>query len=193
MKMKQQGFSLFIVMVLMIVIAFLVIVTNQSSLTEMRTSSNEADRKLAFGRAENGLRTGEANIQRLVQNGQIVTFTDSCTNGLCLPAAGSFDAAHKKDPFNFSTAANPSTVQAWNRCRTDVKTSCEGRPGETVLDDNAKTISDDGNARYIIEYLGMTETSGVQQEIFRVTAKAKGNNENTQVILQSYVELIRDE
>ena len=49
---NQGGFSLFIVMVIMLVIALLVIATSQSSNTEMRMSTNEADRKYAVSLAE---------------------------------------------------------------------------------------------------------------------------------------------
>ena len=52
---NQGGFSLFIVMVIMLVIALLVIATSQSSNTEMRMSTNEADRKYAVSLAEQGL------------------------------------------------------------------------------------------------------------------------------------------
>ena len=62
-KSVQKGFSLFFVMILMLVIAFIVIMTSQSSLTEMRSSTNEADRKFALSLAENGLRKGEFAIK----------------------------------------------------------------------------------------------------------------------------------
>ena len=41
------------------------------------------------------------------------------------------------------------------------------------------------DARYIIEYLSTNSTDN--RTIYRVTAKAWGKNENTVVILQSYV------
>lgn len=59
---RQKGFSLFIVMIIMLVIALLVIVTNQSASTEARMSANDADRKYAMTMAESGLRDAETYI-----------------------------------------------------------------------------------------------------------------------------------
>ena len=61
----QRGFSLFIVLIVMLVIAFMVVAGIQSMNTEMRISSNDADRKLAMSLAETALRTGEKNVGNL--------------------------------------------------------------------------------------------------------------------------------
>ena len=45
---EQGGFALFIVLIMMIVIAFLVVAATQSYNTEMRIGSNDADRKMAM-------------------------------------------------------------------------------------------------------------------------------------------------
>ena len=62
MQHKPQGFALFVVLVMMIVIAFLVVAAVQSYNTEMRISSNDSDRKMAMQLAESALRQGEAQI-----------------------------------------------------------------------------------------------------------------------------------
>lgn len=190
-KNKQQGFSLFLVMVLMLVIAFLVIVTTQSSLTEMRASSNEADRKVALSRAEIGLKEAENYIlERSEDKATTTNFTDACTDGHCQPAQGSFDNTKIKAPFAYSGASN-TTIEAWYRCAANVSQSCKTNPNSTVLDADGTSIAiSDGTGRYIIEYLG-TPTDSVDKEIFRITAKASGNNNNTTVLLQSYVELMQ--
>ena len=59
---KPQGFALFVVLVMMIVIAFLVVAAVQSYNTEMRISSNDSDRKTAMQLAEAALRAGEAKV-----------------------------------------------------------------------------------------------------------------------------------
>ena len=53
---KQQGFTLYMVLILMAVIAILVLAGSQLLNTEMRLSTNDADRKYAFGLAEDALR-----------------------------------------------------------------------------------------------------------------------------------------
>lgn len=58
-RVKQQGFTLYIVLVLMAIIATLVLAGGQTLNTEMRISSNDADKKYAFGLAEEALKAGE--------------------------------------------------------------------------------------------------------------------------------------
>ncbi len=185
---KQQGFSLFLVMVLMLVIAMLVIITNQSALTEMRSSSNEADRKVALSRAENGLQAAENDILGFVDGTATIQFTDNCASGLCQPAKDSFKSTNIKDPFKFNGSPT-SDIEAWHRCNTNITKNCKEKAGQTVLDsDNTSRKTADNNAKYIIEYLGVDASD---KEIFRITSKARGDNENTNVLLQSYVELTR--
>lgn len=188
---KQQGFSLFMVMILMLVIAFLVIVTSQSSLTEMRMSSNEADRKMALARAETGLREAEMKIESIVNNNTASNFTDACLSGLCQPAKGSFDANRVNAPFAYS-GSSASTIEAWHRCAANVNQNCRNKAGQTVLDSgNNRILTADGMGAYIIEYLGVSDTNNVEKETFRITSKATGDNQETQAVLQAYIELTR--
>lgn len=196
-KKNQGGFSLFLVMVLMVVIALLVIVTNQSTLTEMRISGNDADRKLAFSRAEKGLREAETAIEQAARNKTItISFNQSCNandkKGYCLPAQGSYSAALVDSNFSFDETAATS-IEAWQRCSANVTQNCAGQKGNTVLDSDEHSIkTGDEKGRYIIEYLGGITQSGTNKEMFRITSKAMGDNEDTNVVLQSYVELTRE-
>lgn len=177
MPQKQKGYSLFLVMILMLVIAFLVIATSQSSLTESRSSANEADRKLALSYAEAGLRDAESTI--LAKQGESsVEFSVNCNSaghiGMCKPAQGTY-TDKVKAPFSYVTAN--STEEAWKRSRILTQ------PNQTCLP------TPDNNACYIVEYLGYQESD--RKEIFRVTSRARGQSNNTVVTLQSYVELSR--
>lgn len=190
---QQKGFSLFIVLLIMLIIALLVIVTNQSSLTELRLSSNEADRKIALSRAEYGLREAEERIQQDASEGTNITFTDACTNGFCQPAKDSFTRPAIPGDFAYANSNNTQVV-AWLRCSDNVNNECTLDSGNTVLDSDTQSIAtQDNNGRYIIEYLGAKDTSSLSSNFFRITAKAKGNNDDTQVTLQSYVELLTNE
>lgn len=196
---KKKGFSLFFVMILMLVIAFIVIMTSQSSLTEMRSSTNEADRKFALSLAENGLREGEFAIKAAFDAKPApTTFTANCENGWCLPAKDSYSSNQSNEPFKFDTAAAPD-IPAWERCAANPTSkqalSC---PGKTVLDAGCDTSarckkSNDGKTYYIIEYLGarMDSVKAQQVDNFRITSRARGNNDDTVVTLQSYVELVQ--
>ena len=197
-KSAQKGFSLFFVMVLMLVIAFIVIMTSQSSLTEMRSSTNEADRKFALSLAENGLREGEFAIKAAFDaKPTATTFTADCKNGWCLPAKDSYSSTQSNEPFKFDTAAAPD-IPAWERCAANTSQQASSCVGKTVLDAGCDTKkrcmeSKDGKTYYIVEYLGSRMDNVKAQHIdnFRVTSRARGNNDDTVVTLQSYVELIQ--
>lgn len=180
---KQQGFSLFIVLVMMLVIAFLVIAATQSYNTEMRISSNDADRKSAYSIAEAALRQGEQDIGEFFGN---ITFSANCAGGLC--AHGGQQAAKNINTSNgeirLEACGNAcSGTNAWERQEN-------GRPLlETAGREYAVDAAASRPARYIIEALSSTqEADGSIKVIYRVTARAWGMNANTVVTLQSYVE-----
>ena len=197
-KSVQKGFSLFFVMILMLVIAFIVIMTSQSSLTEMRSSTNEADRKFALSLAENGLREGEFAIKAAFDaKPTVTTFTADCKNGWCLPAKDSYSSTQSNEPFKFDTAAAPD-IPAWERCAANTSQQASSCVGKTVLDAGCDTSarckkSIYGKTYYIVEYLGsrMDNVKAQQIDNFRITSRARGNNDDTVVTLQSYVELIQ--
>ena len=201
----------------MLVIALLVIVTSQSANTELRISSNEADRKYAMSLAENGLNAAEEKINELANGiaaasasaasasatstgssnkNKSVVFTANCKNGLCLPAEGTFETKDSEKPFEFGSGK--ATIAAWERCADNPSnSSTDDCQGKTVIDkvacEKAKTcIADEGsNAHYIIEYLGSRKDKDdyTVYSYFRVTSRAYGKNADTVVTLQSYVEL----
>ena len=157
---KQQGYTLFIVLIMMLVIALIVVASMQSTNTEMRISSNDADRKYAFSLAEQALRNGE---QRIVTE-QNKAFTASCTDGIC------------------GGKASDSTP-VWKRSDSVVNLN-EANKGRHCLKNQS---SNTNNACYMVERLGEIADQNYKN-VFRVTARAWGANNNTVVTLQSYVE-----
>ncbi|MFC3874149.1 pilus assembly PilX family protein [Neisseria musculi] len=156
-KSAQQGFSLFIVLMVMIVVAFLVVSVTQSYNTEQRISTNDADHKFATALAEAALRTGEKRIAD--DDLDASQFTEDCENALC----------------------NVGTNPAWERA------TCGKSKTESCIDNSSGIFAAREAAqpsRYIIEYISQQPDGS---EIYRVTAKAWGKNRNTVVILQSYV------
>ena len=147
---KQQGYTLFIVLIMMLVIALIVVASMQSTNTEMRISSNDADRKYAFSLAEQALRNGE---QRIV-------------------------AEQNKA---FTAVANSDSV--WKRSDSVVNLN-EANKGRHCLKNQS---SNTNNACYMVERLGEIADQNYKN-VFRVTARAWGANNNTVVTLQSYVE-----
>ncbi|HFB2447072.1 TPA: PilX N-terminal domain-containing pilus assembly protein [Neisseria gonorrhoeae] len=181
----QRGSALFIVLMVMIVVAFLVVTAAQSYNTEQRISANESDRKLALSLAEAALREGEFQVLDLEYTADSkVTFSENCENGLCTAVNVRTNDANEETFDNIVVKGKP-TVEA-------VKRPCPAKSGKNsagLCIDNQGVEYKKGTAsvskmpRYIIEYLGVKNG----QNVYRVTAKAWGKNANTVVVLQSYV------
>jgi len=174
-KSNQQGFALFIVLMMCVAIALLVVAAMQSYNTEQRISTNDADRKLAFSLAESALREGENSILNLPDSPK---FNDECDNGLCRAA----NTAER--PTGSPQITGTSNVEAWLRKCGDKL--CIDTKGKEYPKD-AKVSLPNGvskKPRYIIEYVSNSSTGA---NIYRVTAKAWGKNDNTTVMVQSYV------
>ena len=178
---EQGGFALFIVLIMMIVIAFLVVAATQSYNTEMRIGSNDADRKMAMATAEAALRQGEGDISTLKDP----TFASNCAGGLCAAAADKAPTPNtiKDTPQGTVTVTvegDGRTTAAWER------TSCTNG---SCLENSGRTFAVPGAAkapRYIIEFIN--HTAATNTSIYRVTARAWGKNANTVVTVQSYVQ-----
>ena len=178
---EQGGFALFIVLIMMIVIAFLVVAATQSYNTEMRIGSNDADRKMAMATAEAALRQGEGDISTLKDP----TFASNCAGGLCAAAASAAPSPNpiKDTPqgtITVTIAGKDSAIAAWER------TSCTKG---SCLENSGRTFAVPGAAkapRYIIEFIN--HTAATNTSIYRVTARAWGKNANTVVTVQSYVQ-----
>lgn len=181
----QRGSALFIVLMVMIVVAFLVVTAAQSYNTEQRISANESDRKLALSLAEAALREGEFQVLDLEYTADSkVTFSENCEKGLCTAVNVRTNNANEESFGNIVVQGTP-TVET-------VKRSCPAKSGKNstgLCIDNQGVEYKKGTAsvskmpRYIIEYLGVKNG----QNVYRVTAKAWGKNANTVVVLQSYV------
>ncbi|ENV2013150.1 PilX N-terminal domain-containing pilus assembly protein [Neisseria gonorrhoeae] len=181
----QRGSALFIVLMVMIVVAFLVVTAAQSYNTEQRISANESDRKLALSLAEAALREGEFQVLDLEYTADSkVTFSENCENGLCTAVNVRTNDANEETFDNIVVKGKP-TVEA-------VKRPCPAKSGKNstglcIDNQGVEYKKGTGNVskmpRYIIEYLGVKNG----QNVYRVTAKAWGKKANTVVVLQSYV------
>ncbi|HFB8445640.1 TPA: pilus assembly protein [Neisseria gonorrhoeae] len=178
----QRGFALFIVLMVMIVVAFLVVTAAQSYNTEQRISANESDRKLALSLAEAALREGEFQVLNLEYAADSkVTFSENCEKGLCTAVNVRTNNNGNEEAFGNIVVKGKPIVEA-------VKRSCPANSASLCIDNQGvKYKKGTGNVskmpRYIIEYLGVKNG----QNVYRVTAKAWGKNANTVVVLQSYV------
>ncbi|HGO9329683.1 TPA: PilX N-terminal domain-containing pilus assembly protein [Neisseria meningitidis] len=178
----QRGFALFIVLMVMIVVAFLVVTAAQSYNTEQRISANESDRKLALSLAEAALREGEFQVLDLeYDTDSKVIFSENCEKGLCTAVNVWTNNNGNEEAFDNIVVQGKPTVEA-------VKRSCPANSTDLCIDKKGTkykkgTQSVSKMPRYIIEYLGVKNG----ENVYRVTAKAWGKNANTVVVLQSYV------
>lgn len=178
----QRGSALFIVLMVMIVVAFLVVTAAQSYNTEQRISANESDRKLALSLAEAALREGEFRVLDLEYTADSkVTFSGNCEKGLCTSVNVRTNNNGNEEAFGNIVVQGTSTVEA-------VKRSCPANSASLCIDNKGMEYKKGAAGvskmpRYIIEYLGVKNG----QNVYRVTAKAWGKNANTVVVLQSYV------
>ena len=159
-----KGFSLPIVMIMMLVLAILVLAATQLFNTESRLSSNDADRKMTMQIAEAALRQGEQAIvdQDLVDLDKKAQFTSNCDNGLCLPSK--------------------SKQAVWEGGSNSLlETNGKEYAADTVVNKQDTVVYKD--PQYVIEWI----SDGTEQIVYRVTARAWGENTNTVVTLQSYV------
>lgn len=178
----QRGFALFIVLMVMIVVAFLVVTAAQSYNTEQRISANESDRKLALSLAEAALREGELQVLDLeYDTDSKVTFSENCGKGLCTAVNVRTNNTGNEEAFDNIVVQGKPTVEAVKRfCPANSTDLCIDKKG---MEYKKGTRSVSKMPRYIIEYLGVKNG----ENVYRVTAKAWGKNANTMVVLQSYV------
>lgn len=178
----QRGSALFIVLMVMIVVAFLVVTAAQSYNTEQRISANESDRKLALSLAEAALREGEFQVLDLEYTADSkVTFSENCEKGLCTAVNVRANNNGNEEAFgNIVVKGNPAVEAVKRSCPANFASLCIDNKG---MEYKKGTGSVSKMPRYIIEYLGVKNG----QNVYRVTAKAWGKNANTVVVLQSYV------
>ena len=186
---RQQGFSLVIVMMIMLVIALLVIAGAQVSNTEMRISTNNADQKYAKGLAERALLVGEDRV---------LAEAIGAVSGTATTGAKSEEDLNKIFKVggngglygynNTATAAPRTAAPIWEE--TDTWWDEANNKGSNKSIEAVGVRCDSGcrNPRYIIEYLGTKDVDGEKDlRVFRVTARAWGENENSVSTLQSVI------
>ena len=84
---RQHGASLVFGLVFLLVLSIIAITAMRMSLLDERMAGFSREQNIAFQAAETVLRDGEAAIKSKAINAEL-SFTDTCTNGLCLPATG---------------------------------------------------------------------------------------------------------
>ncbi|NUE66876.1 PilX N-terminal domain-containing pilus assembly protein [Snodgrassella sp. ESL0253] len=180
---KQSGFALFLVLIMMIVIAFLVVATMQSTSMDSRTSANDSDHQFALQNAQLGIVAAEDLISTWPAEGVQKIFTCNCKDGLCAAANIQPSKANSKlaTVQECSSSIKSGEVEVWKR--GNVFTDANNDPSIKSPHD-----SDGKKYRYVIEYLGPDKAAGVGVYLFRITSKGWGLNESTTSIVEENIQ-----
>jgi type IV pilus assembly protein PilX len=205
---RQEGVSLVVSMIFILILAFLGLAAMRNSTLQERMANNMRDRNIALQAAELALRDAERDLASYKSDG--VTFCQAGTTG-CRPLGerpvasnlrGKFwaytptmrlywtDTCNHGQCFDIVGATKPvwdSSVADWTEAQTGntLKTVKYGTyTGATPI---TSVLT---QPRYIIEAftVAVDDPYGVKGSThmtFRITARAVGQNPNTVVILQS--------
>jgi len=178
---RQSGFALFLVLVMMVVIAFLVVITMQSTSMDTRTSANDSDHQLALQNAQLGLADAERKISEWPGLKTKKKFSCDCKDGLC--AAKGIDPTKVNSVIAEVEPSCSNLEDVWKRSGvfTDIKDSDPSFKYPANKDVKSEY-------RYVIEYLGPDDNAGVGYYIFRITAKGWGQNASTSSIIEETVQ-----
>ena len=181
---SERGFTLFMVLVLMVTLSLLTAIGLRGVITGERAVANERDRALAFQAAESASREAIDDILRV--NNTVNPRTTSYPPTLPLggnaehwrTTSGLTVAVDCKDPIPLTLAA--TTRYKWDKDKDAANPNC-----------SVKASSKFGNAaepRYFIELMPGVAITGTQAECwYRVTTRATGGTQDADVILQVMV------
>lgn len=177
---KEQGLSLVLVMIFLVILSGLGITAMQSSTFSARIARNESDRNLAFQAAEAALRDAENDIFyrrfdrtpcsaatagcRAEPFEGLLNFNTTCLNGLCDTVGAA------------AATAFWETASIWGTSGNSVAYGT--RTGAPALPVVAR------QPRYLIEGFQIGLDGGT---VYRVTAVGFGANDTTQIMLQTAV------
>lgn len=176
---RQRGLSLVTTLLFMVAALMLGVSVLSVNVMQERTIGNTKDRDLALQAAEAALRDAERD---LVASSSTFTFTEACTDGLCIPPS------QRATP----TSLSVDQVLDWT---DDTKVRKYGQyTGGAVFPGIPAT--DAAKPRYVIEKVGNLGTpSGESMKLgvaptatgtgYRITARAVGARQETVVVLQS--------
>ena len=161
---RQGGVALMVVLILLVLMTLLALVSLRGTLLQERMSSSQYDRSLAFQATEAALRQAEADASAATAIPGAGCDVTPPLSGLCATPIATDTPRWLLDDASWNAIAKPADDAA---------------PGMAV------------QPSYIIEYMDNTTGLNGNTLLFRVTARAWGQNENTVVTVQSYVESVR--
>lgn len=159
----QQGITLLITMILLVVITLSVLTSMRGAILEERMAGNQRDRSIAFQAAETTLRYAGTTLVGV----SIWSFDSSCTSGLC-----SMNSAPDFHSYDWVGGTKHLVVD-------------KGSATSSTSTLSSKLAA---NPAYSVEHAGMIKCpkcSGGWGPVYRVTARAQGINSTTSSYAQS--------
>lgn len=179
---RQQGATLLICMVMLLIVTLLTIANVREVTLEERVTSNLRDRQSALNGAESALREGES---RLGASYGVPVTTPDCSGGrLCVLAT----------PFSNDTALNPLNWVWWTTGGDTNSRTYTGPSNDSSLSmlrsaprwNTAFIGFDPANSRGMVEVTDPEQRSkGVGPYYYQVNAASQGTSDRVMVTLQS--------
>ena len=179
---RQRGLSLVTTLVLMLATLGLGVAVMGVNVMEERLIANTKDRDLALQAAEAALRDAEQDVATNI--GSATAFTDTCTNGLCIPPSQRASAsALASSPVDDARLGFDWSVDANVR-----------QYGQYTGGAQFPSVAE--QPRYVIEKFSFLGTPAGESAVlgaeptapgvgYRITARAVGARPETVVVLQS--------
>jgi len=176
-----RGFSLIVILLMMVALAMLALGSMNSSIIQERMVGNERDRQVALQAAESAIRDAEIDIELNVTPAS--GFAEGCANGLCIPPS--------------DTTNNPVSAPLWQSIDWNATRAYGSRTGAPALlgPDNVALAA---QPRYFVENLpvlppmpgesaaiGGGSTPTPRARAYRITVRASGIRASTVVMLQA--------
>jgi type IV pilus assembly protein PilX len=170
----QSGVVMLVSLIMLLLLTIIGLTGSKVTGLEEKMAGNMRDKNLAFQAAESALKEGEA----AVTNGNAF----NCTNG-------------RFQQMDINCDATKEATPAWEGVDW-AGTKTVNTADDAVLYSNGD-LNLDVNPAYIIEDMGLRDAdgdgdktdAGVDQHVYRVTARATGGSLSAVVILQSVVEV----
>lgn len=176
-----RGFSLIVVLLMMVALAMLALGSMNSSIVQERMVGNARDRQVALQAAEAAIRDAEVDIE--VNLNAAVGFVVGCASGLCISPSDSSD--------------NPLSAPLWQSINWDTTRAYGSRTGAPALL-GPGNVALAAQPRYFVENLpvlppmpgesaaiGGGATPSPRARAYRITVRASGIRASTVVMLQS--------
>lgn len=190
---NQQGATLVVTLIILLVVSWLGIASMRSSNLELKMAISSRDRAVAFEAAESALATIENNLAQTPI--PYTSFSADCANGLCF--SGDFEGAVDKAECMLSDVNNLGVEQPWRNI-----TNWQDAAKYATI--NVLTNAGNGGAaipaqvRYMVEFMCFVQnglvivksTSDTVNKpnyvpLYRITVQASGDANRGAVMLQS--------